>query len=202
MPETPMLPFFDRFVRLVRFNLMYLGKPPWDTGITPPELVRFLHDNPPGRALDIGCGTGTNLVALARSGWQVTGIDFAATAVRDARRRLAQEGYLGEVRAGDATSLENVLGQYELVLDIGCYHGISAASRAAYRANLGKILVPGGQYLGYMHWVDANGHGIGVTQEDIDAFNAFLTLEDREDSQDRKGRSASWMRFRQIGLSR
>ena len=44
------------------FNLWYYFNPPWDTGITPPEVVEAI-DGPealrPGRALDLGCGTGT-----------------------------------------------------------------------------------------------------------------------------------------------
>ncbi len=41
---------------------MYLrGHPPWDTGVTPPEVVELVEgrDRPPGRAPDLGCGTGT-----------------------------------------------------------------------------------------------------------------------------------------------
>jgi methylase of polypeptide subunit release factors len=53
-----------RRLRLDRlfFSLMYrTGRPPWDTGIAPPELVEAVegpHALPPGRALDLGCGTG------------------------------------------------------------------------------------------------------------------------------------------------
>jgi 2-polyprenyl-3-methyl-5-hydroxy-6-metoxy-1,4-benzoquinol methylase len=72
------------------FELRYLfRRTPWDTGITPPEVVAFLDRTPPGRALDLGGGTGTNAVEMARRGWEVTAIDFSSRAVLAARRRAA-----------------------------------------------------------------------------------------------------------------
>ncbi|MBK8033983.1 MAG: class I SAM-dependent methyltransferase [Chloroflexi bacterium] len=61
---------------------------PWDTGITPPEIVQILHELPPGRALDIGCGTGTNVRYLLEHGWEADGLDFVPQAVETARLKL------------------------------------------------------------------------------------------------------------------
>ncbi|MCJ7511394.1 MAG: methyltransferase domain-containing protein, partial [Anaerolineales bacterium] len=73
------------------FELRYLlGDTPWDTGVSPPELLAYLHRHPPGRALDLGCGTGTNTLALAERGWEVTAIDFSSGALRVARRRFSR----------------------------------------------------------------------------------------------------------------
>jgi SAM-dependent methyltransferase len=41
----------------------------------------------PGRCLDVGCGTGIHLAALADAGWSVTGLDTSADQLRVARRR-------------------------------------------------------------------------------------------------------------------
>ncbi len=187
----------NRLVRWLRFNLMYFGRPPWDTGISPPELIEFIHSHAPGRVIDLGCGTGTNLLTLGKAGWQVTGVDFAVRAVTRAREKLASAGIAGEVRAGDVTKLETVQGTYDLVLDIGCYHSLSEAGRQAYRENLGRILAPEGYFLIYAHLevpVETAGP-VGITQADVDAFQAQLTLENRQDSQDRWGRSATWLGF-------
>jgi SAM-dependent methyltransferase len=79
---------FDRIRRWIRFNLLYLGCPPWDTGVSPPELNAFLSEKEPGRALDAGCGTGTNLLTMAQNGWEVIGVDIAWLSVLRARREL------------------------------------------------------------------------------------------------------------------
>ncbi|MFF2959003.1 hypothetical protein ACFVT1_08810 [Streptomyces sp. NPDC057963] len=49
------------------------GEPPWESGITPPELVAPVKRPGapmPGQVLEIGCGTGINAVSLARHGCQ------------------------------------------------------------------------------------------------------------------------------------
>lgn len=182
--------------RWVRYNLMYLGNPPWDTGETPPELHAFIQQHPPGRAIDLGCGTGTNLLALGQAGWLVTGVDFAIKAVGQARQKLADAGIHGEVRAGDVSRFETVQGAYDLVLDIGCYHGLNSTMRTAYRKNLQAILKPGGSFLLYAHWKKPDTENtFGINSEDFDAFCEKLKLESRVDSQDRFGRSAGWMLF-------
>ncbi len=181
---------------------MYFRRPPWDTGQSPPELLEFIRQNPPGRAVDLGCGTGTNLITLAKAGWTVTGVEFAIKAVAAARKKLHAAGISAEVRMGDVSRLETVQGsadhRYNLVLDIGCFHGLPLASREAYCANLPRILAPGGTYLIYAHWKleDTPLRHIGITQSDLEAFQTALTLEDRQDSLDRWERRACWMRFR------
>jgi SAM-dependent methyltransferase len=74
----------------------------WESGFTPngrlwsPNefLVECVADLPMGRALDLGCGTGRDAVALAALGWEVTAVDRLPEAVdkgRDLARRYAAE---------------------------------------------------------------------------------------------------------------
>jgi trans-aconitate methyltransferase len=53
-------------------------------------LVDIVSDLAPGRALDLGCGEGADVVWLAQRGWQATGIDISETAI--ARARAAATG--------------------------------------------------------------------------------------------------------------
>ena len=46
----------------------------------------------PGRVLELGCGSGNNLIPFADFGWEVTGVDVSAEALADARHNLAGVG--------------------------------------------------------------------------------------------------------------
>ncbi|MCH8870025.1 MAG: class I SAM-dependent methyltransferase, partial [Chloroflexi bacterium] len=55
-------------------------------------LLAEVNGIPPGRALEIGCGTGGNALWLAKQGWQVTALDFSTVAVDKARKSAASNG--------------------------------------------------------------------------------------------------------------
>lgn len=131
------------------FNLWYLSSPPWDTGISPPELVEFIQSHPPGKALDLGCGTGTNAITLAQTGWQVTGIDFANRAIRLGILKAKQAGVQVDLRVGNVTDIHIISGTFDLVLDIGCFHSLSDQSKQDYVNNLGHLLTENGCFLSY-----------------------------------------------------
>lgn len=53
------------------------------------DLLAALAPEPGGRALDLGCGTGTVTRYLAELGYQATGLDYSETAIRRARADTA-----------------------------------------------------------------------------------------------------------------
>lgn len=177
------------------FNLVYFfGHPRWDTGISPPELMQFIASHPPGRALDLGCGTGLNVLTLAKAGWQVLGVDYAWRAIALAKRRLKQAGAQNaEVRIGDVTALSGIAVPYDLVLDIGCSHAITPEGRDILRRNLPGWLKPGGTYLLYAHLVKQA--GIGITEQEIETLSAVLRLVQRRDGSEDDGRASVWLWF-------
>jgi cyclopropane fatty-acyl-phospholipid synthase-like methyltransferase len=178
----------------IRFALAYFGKPRWDTGISPPELIEFMASHPPRRALDLGCGSGTNVVTLAKAGWQVTGVDFVPRAILAARRKVRQAGAQADLRVGDVTRLDDIHGPFDLVFDLGCFHSLPPASRPAYLANLERLLAPEGTYLLYGFLPDANTpNQPGIKEAEISAFEDRLRLVKRVNSTDRGGtRPSAW----------
>jgi len=166
--------------RRLFFNLWYLlRRPQWDTGISPPELIRFIQTHPSGRALDLGCGTGTNVITLAKAGWQATGVDFASSAISKARRKARQSGITADFRVGDVTRLHFPAQSFDLILDMGCFHGLEPDGRAVYAQNIQTWLAPGGTFLLYAV-MSQPGHPIGITDDDLTLFSA-LTLTQRAD---------------------
>ncbi|NKY49700.1 class I SAM-dependent methyltransferase [Nocardia vermiculata] len=128
------------------------GKVPWDTGVTPPELVTLIEGDGrlrPGRALELGCGTGTNATYLARHGWEVTAVDLIDSAVAQAREKASAMGAAVRVLHGDATRLDELdaPGPFDLFFDLSCYCGIPLHRRDAYAAGLTERAAPGARLL-------------------------------------------------------
>jgi SAM-dependent methyltransferase len=116
-------------------------------------LWRPLFERPdamePGRALDIGCGSGRDAVDLAGRGWQVTAVEFVEKALARAKQRAAEEGV--EVRwvRGDVGELGRPgLGPgYSLLYDFGCIQGLSDSARRGAAAGLSEVAPPGARLL-------------------------------------------------------
>jgi SAM-dependent methyltransferase len=176
-------------MRRIWFGLWYWlpRRPPWDTGITPPELERFVASHPPGRALDLGCGTGTNVVYLARHGWTGVGVDFAGRAIAKARRRARAAAVEATFLVGDVTRLA-VAGPFDLALDIGCLHSIPVAGRAAYATGLAHVMRAGATYLLYAF--APGGPAVGLTAEDV--RRTFVESFDVVSVEEGRGRPSAW----------
>lgn len=56
------------------------------------RLVEQVSGLAPGRALDVGCGEGADVVWLAKQGWEVTGVDVSQVALDRAARHATEEG--------------------------------------------------------------------------------------------------------------
>lgn len=156
------------------FRIMYaIGWTPWDTGVTPPELVDVVegeHRLEPARAIDLGCGTGTNAVYLARHGWDVTAIDFTPRAVKKARRRIESAGVKVRLIEGDVTRLDElgVQGSFRLFFDLGCFHGIPQDRREAYARGIAARAEPRALFLMWAFGVRRPPRP-AITREEVEA---------------------------------
>jgi SAM-dependent methyltransferase len=195
------------WLRKLYFNVLYYRNPPWDTRITPPELLEYIAEHPAGRALDLGCGTGTNVITLAKHGWEVTGIDYAGRAIKLATKKAAQANVSVNLITGDATRLEGVSGIFDLVLDIGCFHSLEEEEKNGYIRNLLSLTAEGSNYLMYGFFKDLNGRGPGLIETDLARFSPSFELKNRQDGEDGSGRLSVWLTYqkkspiaKQIGL--
>ena len=186
------------FKRWARFNLHYLGNPRWDTGITPPEVEEFLRTHQSGRALDLGCGTGTNLLTLAQAGWRVTGVEFALIAWRRARRKLRGQAGLEGIHLGSVAEIDYLQPPFDLILDIGCFHSLPQDEKAQYRRQVERLLAPGGTYLLY-GFLKTPERERGLTDENLTDFGKFLELKNRRDGTDHGQRPSVWLEFIKTG---
>lgn len=133
----------------------------WHLSRPSPELIAALETGwlpGSGRALDVGCGVGTEAGHLASAGWQVAGIDLCQSAL--ARAAATHHG-VAFLRA-DLRSLPFADHSFDAAVDRGCFHYLAPADRSLYSAGLHRVLKPGGKLL-----LRASLHAAGV-RNDID----------------------------------
>jgi len=103
------------------------------------------------RVLEVGCGTGTDALALARFGCRVTGVDRDARAVATARAR-ARRARLPGTRArfveGDAIDLPSLLGDtpfgaFDVIVDTLFANNLDRRGIRLYAPAVAAVARPG-----------------------------------------------------------
>lgn len=167
--------------------------------MTPPEVLDTIEGAdslPPGRALDLGCGTGTNVIYLARHGWSAVGVDFVRKAIQEARKKARKAGVDARFFTGDVTRLdeiEGLEGVFDLVLDIGCLHSLTPTQRERYAASLIDRIRPGAIYLLYAWGPTTNSDtDRGLSPEQVkDLFVPPFRIQHIQHGEER-GRPSAW----------
>jgi cyclopropane fatty-acyl-phospholipid synthase-like methyltransferase len=102
----------------------------------------------PGRAIDLGCGEGSNAaIFLAMNGFDVTGVDFSPTAIKRARKNAHASGVEVTFIEDDLTNLRNVRGSFDLLVDFGALNDLNQEDRALYVQNVLPLTHQGSKYL-------------------------------------------------------
>ena len=101
---------------------------------------------PPGRALDLGCGSGRNAIFLARRGFSVEAVDYSEAAIAWARDRAAEARVDVSLSCRNVFDLEPGVASHDLVYDSGCFHHIAPHRRDGYVELVVNALKPGGWF--------------------------------------------------------
>jgi cyclopropane fatty-acyl-phospholipid synthase-like methyltransferase len=98
-----------------------------------------------GKALEIGCGTGTNSIWLAQQGFEVTGMDISPNAIAKARAKVAEAGVNCNLFAGDFLADQVPGAPYGFIYDRGCFHVFdSPKEHSRFASRVGELLAPAG----------------------------------------------------------
>jgi SAM-dependent methyltransferase len=121
---------------------------PWDMGPRE-ELVELVESGhiAPCRAIDLGCGTGSNAVFLVQHGFQVTGVDFASSAIAKARRKAEATGVRVNFVVDDLTNLQKVKSTFDFLVDYGTLDDLRPKDRDLYLSSVLSLTHPGSRFL-------------------------------------------------------
>ncbi len=118
----------------------------WDAPWPSPELVGFVAAFPErGRAIDVGCGTGSDAIFLAEAGFDVLGIDLSDSAIALAAERGRHACVDVEFIQGSVFDLPVDDASIDLVTDRGLLHHVPRELHADYSHEVARVLKPGGR---------------------------------------------------------
>jgi SAM-dependent methyltransferase len=147
------------------------------------QLVSAVAELAPGRALDAGCGHGAESLWLAAHGWQVTGVDFSASALAHARSTTEALGgeLSGRLRwtEGDLSTWSPPPDSFDLV---ACLYVHAATSVEELVQRLASGVAPGGHLfmIGHRPIDPASGKptaAAGQVQVSVEGARAALSTE-------------------------
>ncbi|MBY9004295.1 MAG: methyltransferase domain-containing protein [Candidatus Lokiarchaeota archaeon] len=126
------------------FNRRYMGMPPWEDNEPRSFVKELIESGLSGKILDVGCGTGANVIYLAKQGLDITGIDFSEMAIMKARDYAKKVGIEATFFVRDFFNLPKDEEKYDTIIDCGLYHSFSYKDKEMYAEVIESLLNPGG----------------------------------------------------------
>ncbi|MDM4719682.1 class I SAM-dependent methyltransferase [Micromonospora sp. WMMA1363] len=147
------------------------GQPRWLLSPNP-YVVDAAGGRTPGRAMDAGCGEGTEAIWLAQQGWEVTAVDIASTVLRRAAARATEHGVPDVRWVGADLTVWKPDDLFELVTS---HYAHPSGSQLAFYERLARWVAPGGTLLivGHPHH-----HGAGQPRGHQPPAEASVTAAD------------------------
>jgi len=130
------------------FESVYHGMPGWEIGRPQKEFINLeAADEIHGLVLDVGCGTGENVLFLVKQGYDVIGVDVASAAISKARKKAWARGLHGLFLVQDALDLQSLGLKFDTIIDSGLFHVFSDDARKKFVKTIDSVLRVGGSYL-------------------------------------------------------
>jgi SAM-dependent methyltransferase len=158
------------------------------------RMLTDLGRKPPGRLLELACGTGSHALQLERLGWDVVATDQSEDMLRVARAKAKKNSSRVEFRREDMRALPTSLGEFDAAIalfdSIGHVHHDAAV--AGVLASVRAFLKPGGSFLfEFLHsvamlnrfepvrvrrWTTQEGELIRISETSLDPATRLATI--------------------------
>ena len=127
----------------------------WDLGGPTPVFQRLASELPKGRICVIGCGRGYDAVTFAKSGFDVTAIDFTDNAISATKLNAEKANVNVNLIQEDIFNLpDNLHFSFDYIMEYTCFCAISPDRRFEYDRVVWQLLKPEGQLLGLFFPLD------------------------------------------------
>jgi len=143
------------------------GSTPWDIGRPDFNLTDMVTERPIRncKALEIGCGTGSNAVWLAQQNFSVTATDVSDIAIQKAKERASDAGVKCVFLVSDFLNDEIPGAPFGFVFDRGCFHSFdSDEERKQLAENVAFHLEKAGLWLSLVGSTDGPAREVGPPQ--------------------------------------
>jgi SAM-dependent methyltransferase len=124
----------------------------WEKGGCAPPIARLLGEGwlrPGARVVVLGAGRGHEALEVAARGFEVTAVDFAASAVRATQVAAERRGLAVATLCQDLFTLGDThSAAFDAVLEHTCFCAIDVARRTDYADVVHRVLKPGGWVFG------------------------------------------------------
>jgi SAM-dependent methyltransferase len=123
------------------------GNLPWDSDKPDIHLPQVIKANNVklGKALEVGCGTGTNAIWLAKHGFEVIGMDISQTAIAKAKKKVASAGVNSQLFVGDFLVDQVPGAPFNFIYDRGCFHVFDQSEELSrFASRVEELLAPEG----------------------------------------------------------
>ena len=121
------------------------------------------------RILETGCGSGGNLWAIAREGFDAYGIDLSSAGISLCRRMIQSWGCNATLQTGDMTDLPYPSGFFDAVIDVFSSYCLPEADFARYLDGVERALKPGGKYFSFTPSKNSDVFNEAAASEKIDS---------------------------------
>ena len=166
------------------WNERYKAKDlPWDINEPDDNLVKLIESKTvsPCKALEVGCGTGTNSLWLARHGFSMLGVDISQEAVDRANKKKENPALSCDFIRMDFLHDESLPQSFDFVFDRGCFHVFDQEKeRILFARQVSRVLRTSGSWVSLIGSTEGSPRDAGpprrTAAEAVKAIEPYLEI--------------------------